>query len=375
MIGAILTRKELYDLVWTEPISKLAIKLGTTDAKLRALCKQFGIPLPQYGHWMKLQHNKPVVIIPLPELENNGEQIVLNSVQNQLGNATTLTPLEMLKNELENDPDLCFEVPDRIPKPDTLIVVAKTFFESKDSFKYDKIQSTHLGIISISVTRPLVVRALRFMDTLIKILKRRGHNVIVKGRDTRSIVFGQEIPIALRETTTRVKRMDGKYPTYDYEPTGMLALKVDENWKGKEFSDGKLLLENKLVEIVAKIELIGREMRDWKEQARLEQIRKDEEERSERRIRELQEKELEKFNKLLNESHRYHQVQQLRTYINDIEATLNEKSDDSKPGLQEWINWARLKADWYDPMIQLNDPLLSEVDRATLQFKKKKSYY
>ena len=61
------TRQELYNLVWSKPMSKLALEYNLSDNGLRKICKKFDIPLPQLGHWQKIQFNKKVKIIPLPK--------------------------------------------------------------------------------------------------------------------------------------------------------------------------------------------------------------------------------------------------------------------------------------------------------------------
>ncbi|GGI51764.1 hypothetical protein GCM10011425_29760 [Mucilaginibacter galii] len=33
---------------------------------------------------------------------------------------------------------------------------------------------------------------------------------------------------------------------------------------------------------------------------------------------------------------------------------------------KEWLRWAEMKADWYDPNIESYDELLADVDRNTL---------
>lgn len=62
-----LTRKELYDLVWSEPMTTLAKRFGLSDKGLRKHCKSMNIPTPPVGYWSKLEHGKPVEVTPLPE--------------------------------------------------------------------------------------------------------------------------------------------------------------------------------------------------------------------------------------------------------------------------------------------------------------------
>ena len=41
------------------------------------------------------------------------------------------------------------------------------------------------------------------------------------------------------------------------------------------------------------------------------------------------------------------------------------------PEAQEWLQWAKRKADWYDPLIEGPDELLADVDLNTLEFPKR----
>ena len=44
------SRIELYELVWTKPMTHLSKELGLSDVGLRKICVKFGIPLPQRGY-------------------------------------------------------------------------------------------------------------------------------------------------------------------------------------------------------------------------------------------------------------------------------------------------------------------------------------
>jgi hypothetical protein len=53
-----LKREELYELVWTEPIIKLARQYGLSDRGLAKICDRMGIPVPGRGYWAKVQSGK-----------------------------------------------------------------------------------------------------------------------------------------------------------------------------------------------------------------------------------------------------------------------------------------------------------------------------
>ncbi|MEI3853666.1 MULTISPECIES: hypothetical protein [unclassified Ensifer] len=62
------TRQELYDRVWSKPISHLVTELGTTTGILSALLRCADIPTPSSGHWMRKQFGKHVEQPPLPPM-------------------------------------------------------------------------------------------------------------------------------------------------------------------------------------------------------------------------------------------------------------------------------------------------------------------
>lgn len=67
-----LKRTELYNQVWSKPMTKLAKEYGLSDVGLAKICKKINIPRPPVGYWMKLQAGKNVKQTPLPPLEING---------------------------------------------------------------------------------------------------------------------------------------------------------------------------------------------------------------------------------------------------------------------------------------------------------------
>jgi hypothetical protein len=44
-----LSRKELYDQVWAEQMTKLAVRYGLSDVGLAKICKKYKIPRPPRG--------------------------------------------------------------------------------------------------------------------------------------------------------------------------------------------------------------------------------------------------------------------------------------------------------------------------------------
>ncbi len=62
-----ISRKELYDLVWSETMTSISKRFGISIDGLRKHCKSMNIPTPPNGYWSKLKYGKNPIIIPLPE--------------------------------------------------------------------------------------------------------------------------------------------------------------------------------------------------------------------------------------------------------------------------------------------------------------------
>jgi hypothetical protein len=46
-----LSRGELYDLVWSEPMETLSAQFGISDVALKKTCARAEIPTPDRGYW------------------------------------------------------------------------------------------------------------------------------------------------------------------------------------------------------------------------------------------------------------------------------------------------------------------------------------
>jgi hypothetical protein len=49
----ILSRRELYDLVWSKPMRDVAAELGVSDVGLSKVCDRHRVPRPEQGYWNK----------------------------------------------------------------------------------------------------------------------------------------------------------------------------------------------------------------------------------------------------------------------------------------------------------------------------------
>ena len=66
--STVLSRRELYELVWSKPMSKLAQEYGLSDRGLAKLCFRHKVPVPPRGYWAKLAAGASVTQPPFLEL-------------------------------------------------------------------------------------------------------------------------------------------------------------------------------------------------------------------------------------------------------------------------------------------------------------------
>lgn len=71
----VLSRGELYELVWREPATKVAERFGITGTGLRKICEKHDIPVPPRGHWAKVAPIKKVTRPRLPRPSDGDEKV------------------------------------------------------------------------------------------------------------------------------------------------------------------------------------------------------------------------------------------------------------------------------------------------------------
>lgn len=348
------TRKELYHLVWENSLLSLSKKYEISDNGLRKICKRMNIPLPTMGYWQKVKRGRSVMIKSLPR-DNSGQNDVILRLRKQgsSGVNPTITPLRSLIEELENDPALPIRVSDRLTNPDKLIITAgESLKKSNNQYNiYKGFAETNTDELSIRVGKEQIPRALRFFDSLIKLLRSRNHTIHLANGRTYAVIEGEQMRIILKE---KVKIIRIPHDTYkflsdtEYHPTGVLTFQM-EGYKCRKWIDGKKKLEEKLVEILAVLELEAKEMikvrlyreeqhRIWEEQER---IKREEKERKER--------ELARFNELMKQANQWNQALILRNFIKAVEAKMLANGNPTSEN-RVWLEWAKAKAETIDPI-------------------------
>ena len=359
-INSTFSREELYNLVWKEPITTIAKRINVSPRDVRQACKNFNIPVPENGHWQKLKFNKHVIHYPLPAYSGDGN-IVLKKTgdkeSKQYKTKVITANIDKMTKNVENT-----------SKPNKLVVEAEKLLKSKDRHSYRGLINTWGDVLSINVSHNNITRALSFYDLLIKALNSCGHKMSVENRKTKLSVNEEEFAVALREKQKRIK-VEGRHSwdSYDYQPTGILVFKWDY-YSGKEWADGKTKIEEQIPTIIAWLEEKTIEIKERKEEARRWHEEYERKEQEKHEIQQRTENELNNFKQLLATAQRHRDSIIIREYLEHLKEI---KNHNISAEVQDWLDWANKKADWYDPIIDAEDEPLRDVDKLTLTIKKK----
>ncbi|MBZ0246875.1 MAG: hypothetical protein K8H85_13105 [Cyclobacteriaceae bacterium] len=265
--------------------------------------------------------------------------------------------------EIEKDSKVNLKVPVKLTDPHNLVIAAKNALSLRNEHTAHSLRNegvlANAGPLSIRVSPKNVGRALRLFDAVIKVFLARGHQFTGSSVD----LGGQKYEVSIRE---KLKKVEGS--SFEKAPTDVLCLKIYGGYPLFEMYDSKsVLIEGKIARIIAKVELdVEYFKKIWARNAK----QKEEEMAIEKmRLEYLaqQENELKNFKLLLNLAHRLSEAKLIRDYVQLTEDKAKQAGSISAD-LENWILWAREKADWYDPHIEKEVELLKDVDKVTLAF-------
>ena len=145
-------------------------------------------------------------------------------------------------------------------------------------------------------------------------------------------------------------------------PNGKLSFQYYSYYPEKEWVDSDLLIEDKITHIIAYFEVKAIKEKQERKEREERQRRYEDEQRKEREFQERKAKELSDFKTMFVLSNRYQKAIELRNYIEAV-ISHSMKNGSLSKDLQIWIEWAKKKADWFDPFINAPDEYLNDTDK------------
>lgn len=407
-------RKKLYDEIWEISVTGVAKKYNASYSGLLKMCKESDIPFPPSGYWTKLTYGKSVTKTPLPDSLIEYVTIPLNSSEmrykeyfnktdSDLKNKGTIELIVESENAVENkislpSGSLLFLSDDEREKVSQAVLSLNSLTEDskihkkilayrsviKEWNKNNKKPKEAKRSYSVYYDRPPFLtyviseeqlpRVFKILDALYRQIENLGGSVnddlsvqIRNERVTLEVIeYQDEIKheITKQEAQAIIKYEDEKknyrwayepnIRKYDYIFNGRLRFRIgkDKLFRDKDNSKIEYKLGAILIELYEESEIvrINREAREAAEKKREEEARLREEQKR------LFNEEIEKISGLENEALDYQKACMIRAYIKAVE-DINSQVD-TNDELAAWIEWAKEKADWYDPIIAREDDIL-----------------
>lgn len=389
-----MTRQELFEQVWKEPVSKVAETYHLSGSGLRKICLTYDIPVPPRGYWAKVQAGHQMKRPRLPEPQTAGTPVYLpqRTAPVKLQAKPPETSLVAAQRAFEAEPRNRIVVPAVLERPHAWARgVATGILQGKVNYRNTVELDVSGGLIAVEVSPALADRAALIVDALGRALDHRkfevgpawppnsyraqGHG----SREKRFLVDGAVFRFRLVERTRKTKVRPGERPrresqlwremfgdssySNNYEPTGELRLtligslaeSVQRGYSGgdqKHFVDspGKPL-EVQLNDVMLSVWVMASKLRA--EKVKLDEANRIRENEWNRQQELLRQKQLEgqRLQALEGLADRHSRAERLRQLIAAVrESGVAPGPAGSPEGFEEWAKWASDYADHLDPV-------------------------
>ncbi|CBJ39337.1 conserved protein of unknown function [Ralstonia solanacearum CMR15] len=179
--SSVVSRESLYELVWAEPMLKVAARFGVSSSYLARVCTLLNVPRPERGYWAKLAVGKAH---PKPSLPNArpGDELmwVRGDAPSDFRRSLPMPPSGTPKQQIKSGR----------PKPTEhlLITGAKAIFEGgRMAYGVGYLKPTKKLLVDLVVTKTGLDKGISFANTLFLALQEAGHRVVIAPRGERLI--------------------------------------------------------------------------------------------------------------------------------------------------------------------------------------------
>lgn len=271
----VLSRRQLFDMAWERPLTKVAAELGVTSTALKKTCRRHNIPTPSRGYWAAVAAGG---VFPKPKLSPVNRQ-ALDTVRimgappvpepvrqaTEAARARTAAPKPSPPAARQAQPQLAApqsasEAVSASAEPRReLAATAKALARAKAK-PGEMANISGRGVVPMTLTPALGSRALAWLEQLLAAADGQGMRLQAAETSARLAIDGEAIAFHIEEKQARAlhvptpKELAQKaerdrwgyrsdpWPKYDYSPSGELSLVIDEGqYSGlrRTYSDGR----------------------------------------------------------------------------------------------------------------------------------------
>jgi hypothetical protein len=376
-----LSRKELYELVWSEPMKILAPRFGISDVALRKTCARAEIPTPGLGHWAKKTAGKNTSQDALPDRPPGmDDEVVIGAGQgywhsgwNEEELLAPLPPPPEFEEPIERVRERIAKTVGKLTVPREVRIwhptLDKLLKEDEQRRERQRASSFPSSWDGPRFDTPFERRRLRVLNTLVLAAATMSGKPSISDHEGRSIhlSFHQRDVAIHVDRSKRTRGRGGHAANLADADETKLSLSIlmsphSESIRIAWQDDEQGKLETRIAEIAVQIiltaELQYREgtvrSYEWRVQrkAELEEEERERKRQAERAERERQKRlEQARIDRLLKSAAAFQQAGTIRKYVEAIRATQADNAACSGEELERWSQWALAEAERIDPVV------------------------
>lgn len=359
-------REQVYEDVWTSPISQLAEKYGMSGVGLAKLCRRHQISVPPRGYWAKVHAGHKVRRTPLPPLGDTRLatiRVLRPEIANEERQRRDAVEAEEDVAALLDRDEKCgaFPIPERLVRRHPVTENSFARVDTREARVEDRaLPCPGHGWASVAVTKATRRRAELLLEGLLRGLELRGCRVTVDAAGTAAFaVLDSRYHIEISESERSVENPlwgdSPREPRWTHEPSGKLEICLrDATARLVRFcrdgahgpAEAKLQgafrrLVTRSAEVRTHRREVEREIREAEEARRREEERREAARRAARARRDL-----------VREARRWDRCRLLRAYAADARERLVRHLGAIPPGsdADRWLAWVESVATEIDPV-------------------------
>jgi len=412
-----ITREILYEQVWSQPMTELAIRYSVSSSYLARICTRLNVPRPERGYWAKLAVGKKVSRPGLPEARPEDELSWSRGTEEVIPNKPSPLPIQKTKRKLARN----------IKQSTThhLLKNTKNLFLIGRETDYGYLKPNKKLLVDLIVSKPGLDGAFEIANALFLALERHQHRVKIANNNERfhryelderntpnndsryinhwspmritvayintvaigftiyeisekvEVIYhnGEYIPVRDLNTSARMKH-DLSWTTHNDLPSGKFCIQAyspypNTTWMKQWRISSKKDLKRQVNKIIKQLEQDVTEVYDLViEEERLAEIRQKEwelsklkwekEEQERKRLKAINES----TEELMNIISEWDEVQRIQSFFSQIEEQLDKLSLNEQAKIKERLEKARSLVGGHTPLQHLRS-WLSPDERIT----------
>jgi hypothetical protein len=172
------TREELYEQVWREPMLKLAEHYKVSSSYLARVCIELRVPRPERGHWAKLEYGKAS---PKPDLPpaRPGDLIEWRAGLPLTTTERTAVARKRRASRVPPMPTAPIVTPAKPQWHELVVDVKQHFLKTRKPDDTGHLRPFKRHLVDVVVSEALLDSALEAADALFRALTKAGHRVVL----------------------------------------------------------------------------------------------------------------------------------------------------------------------------------------------------